>query len=65
MEIKEIRELKDEELKKQLEEAHKELFEIRFRLETKQLVNHRELPRAKKNIARINTVIKERELGIE
>ncbi len=65
MKIKEIRILKDDELKKQLEDAHKELFDVRFRLETKQLVNHRELPRAKKQIARIETIIKERELGIE
>lgn len=65
MKIKEIRALNDDELKKQLEEAHKELFDIRFRLETKQLVNHRELPSAKKKIARIETIIKERELGIE
>lgn len=65
MKIEEIRALKNDELLKQLEEAHKELFDVRFRLETKQLVNHRELPRAKKNVARLQTVIRERELGIE
>jgi large subunit ribosomal protein L29 len=60
--LEEIRALGNEELNKQLNEAHQELFNLRFRLETKQLVNHRELSRARKNIARIKTVIREREL---
>jgi len=64
MKIDEIRALGNEELAKQLEEAHQELFNLRFRLETKQLVNHRELSRARKQIAMIKTVIRERELGI-
>ena len=64
MKIAEIRSLSNEELVKQLEEAYQELFNLRFRLSTRQLVNHRELPRAKKIIARIKTIIKERELGI-
>ncbi|MGD9117231.1 MAG: 50S ribosomal protein L29 [Dehalococcoidia bacterium] len=63
MKIEEIRGLANEELNKQLDEAHQELFNLRFRLETKQLVNHRELSRARKNIARIKTVIRERELA--
>jgi len=49
---------------KQLEEAHQELLNLRFRLSTKQLVNHRELPMVRKKIARLNTIMKERELGI-
>ena len=61
MKLAEIRELNDVELAKQLEEVHQELFNLRFRLATRQLVNHRELPRAKKTIARIKTIIKERE----
>jgi large subunit ribosomal protein L29 len=60
--LEEIRALGNEALTKQLEEAHQELFNLRFRLETKQLVNHRELSRARKQIARIKTVIREREL---
>jgi large subunit ribosomal protein L29 len=61
--LEEIRALGNEALAKQLEEAHQELFNLRFRLETKQLVNHRELARARKQIAVIKTVIRERELG--
>ena len=65
MKLEEIRALGNEALNKQLEEAHQELFNLRFRLETKQLVNHRELARARKQIARIKTVIRERELEIK
>ncbi len=64
MKVAEIRALTTEELKKQLEEAHQELFNLRLRLETKQLVNHRELPRVKKRIATLKTIIRERELAI-
>ncbi|MAH39123.1 MAG: 50S ribosomal protein L29 [Dehalococcoidales bacterium] len=64
MKTKEIRALGDEELKKRLEEAHKELFELRFKAATKQLKNHRELPMLKKNIACLKTIVRERELGI-
>ena len=64
MEIKEIRALNPDDLAKQLEEAHEELFNLRFRLATRQLVNHREIRRVKKNIARLKTIIKEKELGI-
>lgn len=60
MKIEEIRALTDQEITKQLEETHQELFNLRFRLNTKQLVNHREIPRVKKDIARLNTVINER-----
>jgi large subunit ribosomal protein L29 len=61
--IEEVRALSDKELDKQLEEAHQELFNLRFRLATKQLVNHRELPRARKRIARLKMIIRERELA--
>jgi len=65
LKVEEIRALSDEELVKQLEAAHQELFNLRFRLATKQLVNHREIPRVKKKIARLKTMIRERELGIK
>jgi len=65
LEVEEIRALSTEELAKRLESAHQELFNLRFRLATKQLVNHREIPRVKKTIARLKTMIRERELGIK
>jgi len=64
LKVEEIRALSAKELLKQLEEAHQELFNLRFRLATKQLVNHREIPRVKKKIARLKTIIRERELGV-
>jgi large subunit ribosomal protein L29 len=64
LKVEEIRALGTEALAKQLEEAHQELFNLRFRLATRQLVNHREVPRVKKNIARLKTIIREREMGI-
>jgi len=56
--------LGNEELLTKLEEAHEELFNLRFRLATKQLGNHREIPRVKRRIARIKTILRERELNI-
>ncbi len=64
MKVEEIRVLSNDELLKQLEETHQELFNLRFRLSTRQLVNYREIPRVKKKIARLKTIIRERELGI-
>jgi len=61
--LTEIRALGNAELQKKLEEAHQELFNLRFKLATRQLVNHSELPKVRKRIARINTIIRERELG--
>lgn len=64
MKITEFRALNSDELGKQLEEAHQELFNLRFRLSTRQLVNHREVRMVKKKIAILKTIIRERELGI-
>ena len=63
MKANEIRALNNEELLTKLKEAHEELFNLRFRLATRQLGNHREIPRVKKRIARIKTILRERELG--
>ena len=64
MKLKEFRDLSTEDLTKQVEESHQELFNLRFRLSTKQLVNHREVRRVKRKIARLKTLLTERELGI-
>ena len=65
MKVDEIRGLGIGELKKQLEEAHKQLFELRLRASTKQLVNHREIPRVRRTVARLETVLRERQLAAE
>ncbi len=63
--VSEIRAMSVEETKKELQKSHDELLTLRFKLATKQLVNHREIPRAKKNIARLNTVLREKELEVK
>lgn len=65
MKVEEIRALGPAELAKQLESAHAELLDLRFKAATKQLVNHREIPRLKRDIARMKTVLRERELEQE
>ncbi|MBI4304041.1 MAG: 50S ribosomal protein L29 [Chloroflexi bacterium] len=62
MKTAEMRALSSEELTKQLEAAHKELFDLRFRLSTKQLVNHRQMRKVKTDVARLKTLLREREL---
>jgi large subunit ribosomal protein L29 len=64
LKTKEIRDLGYEELQKRLEEAHRELLDLRFKAATKQLKNHRELPAARKTIARMKTVLLEKEQEI-
>ena len=64
MKVADIRALNAEELVRQLEECSKSLLDLRFRLETKQLVNHREIRRVKKDIARLKTIIREKELAL-
>jgi len=65
LKINEIRALSSEELTKQLKTANRELFDIRLKAISRHLGNHREIPRAKKKIARIQTVLREKELGMQ
>ena len=64
MKVDEARSLTDQELAKRLEAARQELFNLRLRLSTRQLANHRQIPKARRNIARIKTVLRQRELGV-
>ncbi len=65
MKAKEIRALGTEELTKQLQSAYQQLFDLHLKAHTRQLVNHREIPRVKKQIAAVKTILRERQLGIE
>jgi large subunit ribosomal protein L29 len=60
----ELRELTDEEITVRLAEAKKTLFNLRFQLATGQLDNFAKIGETKKEIARIETVRRERELGL-
>ncbi|CAM2898556.1 50S ribosomal protein L29 [Corynebacterium propinquum] len=60
----EFRELDDNELKQRLSDAKEELFNLRFQLATGQLTNNRRIGVVKRDIARVYTVLRERELGM-
>jgi large subunit ribosomal protein L29 len=60
----ELRGASDEELITRLREAKQELFNLRFQVATGQLDNNKRLKTVRHDIARIYTVMRERELGI-
>jgi large subunit ribosomal protein L29 len=60
----ELRELPDEDLVAKLREAKAELFNLRVQGATGQLDNHRRLQVVRRDIARIYTIMRERELGL-
>lgn len=60
----ELRELSDEELVTKLREAKAELFNLRVQAATGQLDNNRRLQVIRREIARIYTIMRERELGL-
>jgi large subunit ribosomal protein L29 len=59
-----LRELSDESLVEKLREAKAELFNLRVQSATGQLDNHGRLQVIRKDIARIYTIMRERELGL-
>jgi large subunit ribosomal protein L29 len=64
LKIKDIRPLSSEEMAKKIDETHRTLLDLRFKAATKQIKNHREIPQARRDIARLKTAQRERELGI-
>jgi large subunit ribosomal protein L29 len=60
----ELRELHDDELETRLSQAKEELFNLRFQTATGQLDNTRRLRTVRHDIARIYTILRERELGL-
>ena len=60
----ELDELTNVDIEAKLREAKEELFNLRFQAATGQLESHGRLRAVKKDIARIYTVVRERELGI-
>ena len=63
MKASDIREKTSIELDKELIDLKKEFFKLRFQMATNQLDNPMKLKSCKKDIARVKTVIKERELS--
>lgn len=64
MKAKEIRQMSEKELDSRLLELKAELFNLRFQLATGQLDNPLRINAVRKDIARVKTIIRERELGI-
>ncbi|MBQ8636618.1 MAG: 50S ribosomal protein L29 [Clostridia bacterium] len=62
MKVTELRELSTAELTEKLSESKQELFNLRFQNAINQLDNPKRIGDVKKTIARINTIIHEREL---
>ena len=60
----ELRELTEDELTERLRGSKEELFNLRFQMATGQLSNNRRLRTVRQEIARIYTVLRERELGL-
>ncbi|MCA1840895.1 MAG: 50S ribosomal protein L29 [Actinobacteria bacterium] len=65
MRVDEFRVLSPEELDIRLGETKEELFNLRFSNATGQLENYKRLGSLKRDVAKINTVLRERQLGIE
>ncbi len=62
-ELAEIRQWDDQRLNREINEAYRALFTLRFQHATRQLENYRELRNARKRIARLLTIKRERELA--
>ncbi|MBS6832661.1 MAG: 50S ribosomal protein L29 [Eubacteriales bacterium] len=64
MKIQDIRELSAQELEDKVKNLKQELFNLRFQNATNQLDNPSRIVSVKKDIARVKTVLKEKEIGI-
>jgi large subunit ribosomal protein L29 len=58
-----IRKMTDTALRKELDETYRRQFSMRLQNETRQLTNHRELPGVRRQIARLKTIERERQLA--
>ena len=61
MEIAKARTLSEQELVEELESARRHLYDLRFQLATRQLTDHNQLSQTRRTIARILTVMTERQ----
>ncbi len=63
MKAREAHQLSDQELNQRLREAYQELFNLRFQKATRELTNFARIRLVKKDIARMKTILRERELA--
>jgi large subunit ribosomal protein L29 len=62
MKAEEIREMSETQLKLALEDNRQELFNLRFQIAARKIKNHQRIPQVKRDIARIMTALRERDL---
>ena len=62
MDVQDIRKMNREDLSKEMEDSHKELMALRFGAAARQLNDSSQISKVRKKIARLNTVIREREI---
>jgi len=62
MNATELRELEDRDLEKRINDLREELFNLRFQFATRQLTNHSRIREVRREIARVNTLLRERDL---
>ena len=65
MKINEVREINNDDLKREFRDQKRSLINLRFRKSTMQLTDTSELSKVRKTIARIKTVIREREIVVD
>jgi large subunit ribosomal protein L29 len=65
MRVQEIRMLSVEEIENRLDEAYQSLFRLRFDWASGQLLDNNRIPMVKRDIARLKTVLREREIAAE
>ncbi len=63
MKTKEIRALDVKEIEHKLDESYKELFNLRFQWEAGQLADSNRIPAVRRDIARLKTILREREIA--
>jgi len=63
--MEEIHKLSDADLAKELEAARRSLFSVRLQVNTQQLPNHRQIGKMRRQVARLKTVGRQRELARE
>ncbi len=59
----EIRGMATEEIRRKLDETHEELFNLRFQWSTRQLKDTNRLIQVRRDVARLKTILRERELA--
>jgi len=63
MEALEIRGMATEEIRRKLDETHEELFNLRFQWSTRQMKDTNRLIQVRRDVARLKTILRERELA--